>query len=243
MPLVGFGTWQLTGPAAAESVSAALAAGYRHIDTATMYRNEDQVGRAVRDSGVPREDIFITTKWPPERSGRVRETIEASLAALGTDHVDLWLIHSPPRDGGVDVWREFIGIRDEGLTRSIGVSNYDLDQLDALVQATGELPAVNQIRWSPTLYDAKVADGHRDRGVVLEGYSAFKNTDFHEPVLVRIAEAHGVTPAQVVLRWHVDHGFVVIPKSATPERIRANFDVFGFRLTDEELREIDALGR
>ncbi|MFC4107490.1 aldo/keto reductase [Micromonospora zhanjiangensis] len=243
MPLLGFGTWQLTGNAAYDAVLAALTAGYRHIDTATMYRNEDQVGRAVRDSGVPRADIFITTKWPPERAGRVRETLAASLAALDTDYVDLWLVHAPPRTDDVAVWREFIAARDEGQTRSIGVSNYGLDQIDALTRATGELPAVNQIRWSPTLYDANLADGHSERGVVLEGYSALKNIDLDDPVLVRVADAHGVTPAQVVLRWHLDHGFVAIPKSATPERIRSNLDVFGFRLTDEQIAEIDALER
>jgi diketogulonate reductase-like aldo/keto reductase len=242
LPLVGFGTWQATGHAAYDSVRAALDVGYRHLDTATAYGNEEQIGRAIRDSGVPREDLFITTKLPPDRGGEERTTIEASLAALGTDYVDLWLIHWPPSDGvGLATWREFLAIRDEGLVRAAGVSNYDTDQLDMLIEATGEAPAVNQIRWGPSLYDATLVAEHRDRGVVVEGYSPFKTTNLKDPVLVRIAEAHGVTPAQVVVRWHVDHGTVVIPKSVTPERIRANFDVFGFSLDADELRQIDGL--
>jgi 2,5-diketo-D-gluconate reductase A len=185
----------------------------------------------------------ITTKLPPERAGRERQTISASLDALETDHVDLWLIHWPPRRGAsVDTWREFLAVRDEGLTRAVGVSNFSIAQLDELIDRTGETPAVNQIRWSPSLYDAARVADHRQRGVVLEGYSPFKSTDLGDPVLVRIAEAHGVTPAQVVLRWHIDHGIPVIPKSVTPERIRSNFEVFGFSLTDDERRQIDALG-
>ncbi|MFB9234010.1 aldo/keto reductase [Plantactinospora siamensis] len=242
MPLVGFGTWQLTGRSGYEAVRTALEAGYRLLDTATMYGNEAEVGRAVRDSGVPREDIFITTKLPPDRAGRERETLDASLAALGTDYVDLWLIHWPPsRGAGVATWRAFLAARADGRLRAAGVSNYSTAQLDELIRETGETPAVNQIRWSPALYDGRLVAEHRDRDVVLEGYSAFKNTNLSDPVLTRIAEAHGVTPAQVVLRWHVDHGFVVIPKSGTPERIRSNLDIFGFSLDEGELAEIDGL--
>ena len=244
MPLLGFGTWQATGRNAYDAVRRALEVGYRHIDTATMYGNEAEIGRAVRASGVPRADIFITTKLPPQQAGRERQTIAASLGALDTEYVDLWLIHAPPsRGAGVATWREFLAVRDEGLARSVGVSNYDAAQLDELVDATGETPAVNQIRWSPSLYDPRVVAEHRERGVALEGYSPFKTTDLRHRVLTRIAEAHGVSTAQVVLRWHIDHGFVAIPKSVTPDRIRHNFDVFGFSLTPEELREIDALGR
>jgi 2,5-diketo-D-gluconate reductase A len=244
MPLLGFGTWQATGQRGYDAVRRALDVGYRHIDTATMYGNEAEIGRAVRDSGVAREDIFITTKLPPERAGRERRTLAASLAALDTEYVDLWLIHWPPsRRAGVSTWREFLAVRDEGLARSVGVSNYDAAELDELTTAIGEAPAVNQIRWSPSLYDSRVVAEHRERGVALEGYSPFKTSDLTHPVLIRIAEAHGVTSAQVVLRWHIDHGFVVIPKSVTRDRIRDNFDVFGFSLSPDELREIDGLGR
>ncbi|MEU5907805.1 aldo/keto reductase [Micromonospora sp. NPDC047467] len=244
MPLLGFGTWQATGRAGFEAVLAALDTGYRHLDTATMYGNEREVGRAVRESGLRREDIFITTKLPPDRVGRERETLEASLEALGVDQVDLWLIHWPPSSPGdsIPMWRELLAARDENLARAVGVSNYSTAQIDELIQSTEENPAVNQIRWGPMLYDRQRHAEHRDRGVVLEGYSPFKTTDLSDPVLTRIAGAHGVSPAQVVLRWHIDHEIVVIPKSVTPERISANFDVSHFSLTAEEMRDIDALG-
>ena len=242
LPLVGLGTWEMTGSACYRAVRYALDVGYRHVDTATMYRNERDVGRAVRDSGLPREDVFVTTKVPPRYAGRERRTLEASLRALGTDYVDLWLIHWPPAGGaGSQMWKQLLALRDERLVRAVGVSNYSTAQLDDLVRATGDAPAVNQIRWGPTLYDPGKLDGHRRRGVVLEGYSPFKSTDLRHPVLAEVADRHGVTPAQVVVRWHVDHGVVVIPKSARPERIASNFDVFGFSLDDEELRSLDRL--
>nr|MDT0662240.1 aldo/keto reductase [Micromonospora sp. DSM 115978] len=244
MPLLGFGTWQATGGEGYDAVRRALDAGYRHLDTATMYGNEDEVGRAVRDSGVPREDIFITTKLPPERAGQERETIEASLAALGVEFVDLWLIHWPPRDAaGIATWREFLAVRDLGLARAVGVSNYGVGQLDTLIEATGEAPAVNQIPWSPSLHDPNRLAENRRRGVAVEGYSPFKNTKLMHPALVRVADAHGVSTAQVVLRWHIQHEIVVIPKSVTPERITSNFDIFDFTLTADEMAQIDALGR
>ena len=243
MPLVGFGTWRLRGDEAYRAVRAALDAGYRHVDTATMYGNEAEVGRALADSGVPREQVFVTTKLPAEHAGREAATLEASLRALGVDAVDLWLIHWPPGGAGVTVWRELVAAQEAGRARAVGVSNYSLGQLDELTAATGRTPAVNQIRWGPALYDAAVAAGHRERGVVLEGYSPFKTTDLTHPALARIAAAHGVEPTQVVLRWHVQHGVVVIPKSARPERIRANADLAGFTLTDEEMAAVDALGR
>lgn len=244
MPLLGFGTWQLSGDAAYEAVREALEAGYRHLDTATMYGNEAEVGRALADSGVPRDEVFVTTKLPPERAGRERATLDASLAALGLDAVDLWLIHWPPRRGGsVPVWREFLAARQEGRARAVGVSNYDIDAIDELVAATGEKPAVNQIRWGPKLYEAKLVAEHRERGIVVEGYSPFKTTNLHDPVLTRIATAHGVDPARVVLRWHVQHEIVVIPKSGTPERIAGNARIDGFVLSGEEMAQIDGLSR
>jgi 2,5-diketo-D-gluconate reductase A len=242
MPLLGYGTWQAHGRKAYEGTKLALEVGYRHVDTATMYANEAEVGRALKDSGVPRPEVFVTTKLPPERAGRERRTIEASLSALGVDAVDLWLIHWPPSRGRwVDVWRAFIEARDAGLTRTIGVSNFSVAQIDELIKSTGEKPAVNQIRWSPSLYDERVLRQHRERGVVLEGYSPFRSTYLGDPILVEIAEAHGVTPAQVVLRWHIQHEIIVIPKSVTPQRIRENVDVFGFELTDGEMRRIDGM--
>jgi diketogulonate reductase-like aldo/keto reductase len=242
MPLLGFGTWQLTGDQAYRAVRTALDVGYRHLDTATGYGNEAEVGRAVRDSGVDRGDVFITTKLPPDQADRARETLERSRRALGVDAVDLWLIHWPPNGRArPDTWRELLAARDEGLIRAAGVSNYSTGQLDELIDATGEAPAVNQIKWGPSLYDPKQVAGHRERGVALEGYSPFKTTDLTDPVLTDLAGRYGVTTAQVVLRWHLDHGVVVIPKSATAERIRANFDVLGFSLTEEERDRVDGL--
>ncbi|MDQ4132060.1 MAG: aldo/keto reductase [Actinomycetota bacterium] len=242
MPLVGLGTWEMSGSHCYRAVRRALDVGYRHIDTATIYRNESDVGRAVRDSGLPRQDVFVTTKLSPRDAGRERRTLNASLRALGTDYVDLWLIHWPPGGRAApQTWQEFLALRGEGKARSVGVSNYSIGQLDQLVRATGEMPQVNQIRWGPTLYDPEELAEHRRRGVVLEGYSPFKTTNLRHPVLVEIADRHGVTPAQVVLRWHLEHEVVVIPKSATPERIAANFDVFGFSLDEDERRRIDGM--
>jgi 2,5-diketo-D-gluconate reductase A len=241
MPLLGFGTWQATGRSCYDAVKLALEVGYRHVDTATMYGNEAEVGRALRDSGVDRAEVFVTTKLPPERAGRERRTVEESLSALGIDALDLWLIHWPPRGRTVDVWREFTAVRDAGLTRAIGVSNFSTSQMDELADKTGEMPVVNQIKWGPSLFDPEVLAAHVERGVVLEGYSPFKTTYLRDPVLTEIAAAHGVTPPQVVLRWHIQHGTVVIPKSVTPDRIRENVDVFGFVLSDEEMRQVDGM--
>jgi 2,5-diketo-D-gluconate reductase A len=244
MPLLGFGTWQIRGEHAYQAVRDALEAGYRHLDTATMYGNEKEVGRALKDSGVPRDQIFVTTKMPPERAGKERNTIEASLRDLGLDAVDLWLIHWPPHRGqSQKVWKEFVKIREDGLARAVGVSNYGIDEIDELTAATGLRPAVNQIRFGPTLYDERIVAAHRERGVVLEGYSPFKTTNLNDPVLTRIAAAHGVDTARVVLRWHIQHEIVVIPKSSTPERITRNADIAGFELTREEMTAIDRLGR
>ena len=248
MPMVGFGTWQLGGKRAYEAVRYALEVGYRHIDTATMYRNEHEVGQALRDSGVDRGEVFVTTKLPPGSAGRARATLAESLRALDTDHVDLWLIHWPPRrQGSVPLWREFLALRDEGQCRDVGVSNYDIAQIDELIAASeggrggGWGPAVNQIPWSPSRYDAALLAAHADRGVAVEGYSPLKGTRLRDPVLAEIAARHQVTPAQVVLRWHLEHGITVIPKSARPERIRSNFDLFGFSLTLEEVARLDRL--
>jgi 2,5-diketo-D-gluconate reductase A len=243
IPLVGFGTWQVTGRRGYEAIRYALEAGYRHIDTATMYGNEKEVGQALRDSGLPREEIVITTKLPPRLVGRERQTLDASLSALGTGYVDLWLIHWPPSGGArPDVWQHFLDARRDGLARAVGVSNYSTRQIDELIKETGQAPAVNQIPWSPSLYDPRVLTESNERGVTIEGYSPFKRSDLRHPVLIEIAAGHGVTPAQVVVRWHVEHRVIVIPKSVTPDRIRSNLDVFGFTLTAEEVTRIDEIG-
>jgi 2,5-diketo-D-gluconate reductase A len=242
MPMVGFGTWQLGGRRAYEAIRYALEVGYRHIDTATMYRNEHEVGQAIRDSGLDRGKVFVTTKLPPGSAGRARATLSESLRALETDYVDLWLIHWPPRrPASVPLWREFLALRDEGLCRSAGVSNYSIAQIDELIAATGQHPAVNQIPWSLSQYDPALLAAHADRRVAVEGYSSLKGTRLRDPALTEIAARHQVTPAQVVLRWHLEHGITVIPKSSHPDRINSNFDLFSFSLTPAEVARLDRL--
>lgn len=242
MPIVGFGTWRLRVRQACEAVRFALDTGYRHIDTATMYGNEAEIGRALGESGVDRRAVFVTTKLPAANVGRERETLAASLRALGTDYVDLWLVHWPPRGKPRPrTWREFLAAREEGLARAVGVSNYSIAQIDELAAATGQPPAVNQIPWSPRRHNPGLLVAHRERGVAVEGYSPLKGTDLKDPVLGEIASKHGVTPAQVVLRWHIEHEIVVIPKSAEPARIASNLELFGFCLDPDEIARIDGL--
>jgi diketogulonate reductase-like aldo/keto reductase len=242
MPLLGLGTWQIRGRSAVDAVRRALEVGYRHLDTATMYANEAQVGQALAASGVPRDEVFVTTKLPPSRAGHEQETLAESLDALGLAYVDLWLVHWPPAGGArPDVWERLLELQAEGLAREVGVSNYSVRQLDELERATGRLPAVNQIEWSPALFERDVLDAHGRRGVQLEGYSPLKTTNLRDPRLARIAGAHGVTPAQVVLRWHVEHRIVAIPKSANAERIAENAAIFGFELTPAEVAELDGM--
>jgi 2,5-diketo-D-gluconate reductase A len=244
MPLLGFGTWQIKGDDAVRATATALEAGYRHIDTATVYGNEGEVGRALAESGVPRGDVFVTTKCPPRKAGHELDTLKESLDLLQTDHVDLWLIHWPG-DGSsnTDIWRAFGEAREIGLAREIGVSNFDDALLDEVTEATGITPAVNQIEWSPLLYDAATVAAHRERGIVLEGYSALRGGTLDHPTILRIAERKGRTAAQVIIRWHLQHGFVVIPKSVDPERIRSNAHVAGFTLGDDDMAALDALGK
>ncbi len=242
MPMVGFGTWKLRGSAGYEAILAALRAGYRHIDTATMYGNEAEVGHALRDSGLDRRQVFLTTKLPPGRAGRERQTLGASLRALGTDYVDLWLVHWPPAARAIaPMWREFLNLREAGMARAVGVSNFSPAQIVTLISKCGEAPAVNQIPWSPARYDGPRLAASRERHVVIEGYSPLKGTNLADPVLAKIAGRHRVTPAQVVLRWHVEHGIPVIPKSAQPARIKENIDLFGFSLSRDEVASIDSL--
>lgn len=242
LPLLGFGTWQLRGDEARAATTTALQVGYRHVDTATLYGNETEVGQAVRDSGLDRADVFLTTKLPPDHADRARTTLQESLHLLGVGWVDLWLIHWPPApELLLTTWQAFLAARDEGVVRDIGVSNFSLDQIDALTQATGVPPSVNQISWSPLLFDRAILEGHAERGVVLEGYSALRNGALAHPVIVDIADRIRRTPAQVILRWHLHHDTVVIPKSVDPERIAANADL-DFALSPADLSALDALG-
>jgi 2,5-diketo-D-gluconate reductase A len=244
MPLVGLGTWKLTGGRAETAVTAALAVGYRHIDTAVMYGNEAEIGSALTASELGRDEVFLTTKIRPSDLGHEPEILRRSLRALRTDYVDLWLVHWPPRSRNQirQIWNAVRKLRDAGLVKAIGVSNFDLAQIDDLIEATGEGPAVNQVRWSPALYDSEVLVGHKARGIALEGYSALKDSSLAHPVTAEIAAAHDVSPAQVILRWHLEHGITIIPKSERPERLAANLDLFGFTLAQSEVAKLDDLG-
>src|SRR4051794_36852390 len=243
IPLLGFGTWQIKGQDAVRATSAALGTGYRHLDTATVYGNEGEVGRALAESGVARDEVFLTTKCPPGRAGHEIDTLKESLDLLQTDRVDLWLIHWPG-DGTVnsDIWRAFGEAREAGLAREIGVSNFDAALLDEVTEATGVVPAVNQIEWSPLLYDAATVADHQRCGIVLEGYSALRGGTLDHPAIKGIADRLGRTTAQVIVRWHLQHGIVVIPKSTHAERIRSNADVAGFTLADDDMATLDGLG-
>jgi diketogulonate reductase-like aldo/keto reductase len=242
IPLLGFGTWQISNRDAPQATAYALQAGYRHIDTATMYQNESGIGKALASVALPRESVFVTTKLPPAHAGRERRTLGESLTKLGLDYVDLWLVHWPPNGQAAPrVWQQFIRAQQEGLTKAIGVSNYSLRQIDELIQVTGVAPQVNQIRWGPSLYDPAMVSGLQQRGVVLEGYSPFKVSNLKDPTLVSIATRHDATAAQVIVAWHIAHGFVVIPKSVRRERIVANAAGVRIELTPEDVAMIDNL--
>jgi 2,5-diketo-D-gluconate reductase A len=243
IPLLGFGTWQIRGEDAVRATASALESGYRHLDTATIYGNEAEVGRALAESGVPRDEVFVTTKCPPDNVGREIDTLRRSLELLQVDQVDLWLIHWPGSgSANTDLWRAFGEAREAGLVKEIGVSNFDAALIDEVAGATGVTPAINQIRWSPLLFDATTIAEHRERGVALEGYSALRGGTLDHPAITEIAERHDRTPAQVIIRWHLQHDVVVIPKSVNADRIRSNADVGGFSLTDDDMATLDGLG-
>ena len=243
MPLLGFGTWQIQGDDAVRAVSTALETGYRHLDTAHVYGNEAEVGRALAESGVPRDDVFVTTKCPPGRAGQELDILRESLELLQTDHVDLWLIHWPGEgSANTDMWRAFVEARQAGLARAIGVSNFDISLIDEVTKATGAAPAVNQVEWSLLLFDPETLAEHRARDIALEGYSALRGGTLEHPAIVEIAKRTGRTPAQVIIRWHLQHDVIVIPKSVNADRIRSNADVVDFTLTDEDMTTLDALG-
>ncbi|MCX4680357.1 aldo/keto reductase [Streptomyces sp. NBC_01433] len=246
IPAVGLGTWPLDDDAAEKAVAGALGLGYRLVDTAMNYRNETGTGRGIARSGVPREDVFVTTKVPGRHHG-YEETLasfEESRRALGVEYVDLYLIHWPlPRvDKYVDTWRAMIKLREDGLVRSIGVSNFTAAHLDRLERETGVLPAVNQIEMHPLLVQDELRAVHTAKGIVTESWSPLaRGRDVLDaPETVAVAAAHGVTPGQVVLRWHTQLGAVPIPKSADPGRQRENLDLSGFELTPREMARIAA---
>ncbi len=247
MPQLGFGVWQVPDDEAEKAVATALEAGYRSIDTAAIYENERGTGRAVARSGIAREDLFVTTKlWNSEQGyDTTLRAFDASLDKLGLDHVDLYLIHwpVPAKDAYVDTYRAFEKILADGRARAIGVSNFLPEHLERLIGETSVVPAVNQIELHPQLSQQASREAHARHGVVTEAWSPLGQGKglLEVPAIVAIAQKHGRTPAQVVLRWHLQLGNVVIPKSVTPSRIAENIDVFGFELDDEDLAGIAAL--
>ncbi len=246
IPQLGFGVFQVPPEDTAEITTLAFQAGYRHIDTAAAYRNEAEVGQAFRASGLDREDVFITTKCFNTDHGyeEAKHALRASLDRLELDFVDLYLIHwpVPSHDKYVETWKAFIEAREQGLVRAIGVSNFQPAHLRRLADETGVTPVVNQVELHPRFQQPGLRREHEDRGIVTEAWSPLAQGDvLDDPVITRIAEAHERTPGQVVIRWHLQLGNVVFPKSATPERIEENFDVFGFHLSQSEMDEIEAL--
>ncbi|MFJ4847117.1 MULTISPECIES: aldo/keto reductase [unclassified Streptomyces] len=246
MPQLGFGVFQVPDDETAAAVTTALESGYRSIDTAAIYGNETGVGQALAASGIPRDELFVTTKlWNADQGyDSTLAAFDASLARLGLDHVDLYLIHwpAPAHDRYTDTWRAFEKIRSEGRARAIGVSNFEPAHLRRLMDDSGVTPAVNQVELHPRLQQRELRAFHARHGIATEAWSPLaQGALLGDPAVTSIAGRLGRTPAQVILRWHLQLGNVVIPKSVTPERIRENLDVFGFELTDADIAAIDAL--
>ncbi|WUG04982.1 aldo/keto reductase [Streptomyces sp. NBC_00467] len=247
MPQLGFGVWQVPDDEAAQAVSTALEAGYRSIDTAAIYENEEGTGQAIADSGIPREDLFVTTKlWNGDQGyDATLRAFDTSLAKLGLDHVDLYLIHWPMPSKGlyVETYKAFEKLLADGRTRAIGVSNFLPEHLEHLIAETSVVPAVNQIELHPQLQQTASRAFHTQHDIATEAWSPLGSGKglLDVPTVVAVARKHDRTPAQVVLRWHLQIGNVVIPKSVTPSRIRENLDVFDFELDGDDLAAFAAL--
>ena len=241
IPLLGLGVWQVpNGPECVNAVRWALELGYRHIDTAQAYGNEESVGQALRESGVPREEVFLTTKFYPAREDPAAEA-EHSLRRLGVDQVDLYIVHWP-QGGPAWAWPGMERARERGYARSIGVSNFSVGELEQLTAAASVAPAVNQVQFSPFKYRRALLEACRQRSVALEAYSPLgTGRHLEQESVKRIAQRAGRTPAQVLLRWCLQHELPVIPKSTHRERLEENAQVFDFTLSDEDVAELDAL--
>jgi diketogulonate reductase-like aldo/keto reductase len=246
MPVIGLGVGELSDTDTEGAVSAALEAGYRSIDTAAAYGNEAAVGRAIAASGVPREELFITTKLATEDQGfqSSQDSLKASLDRLGLDYIDLYLIHWPAGEHGkyVDSWGGLMSCRGGGLARSIGVANFHEEHLSNVIDLSFVTPAVNQIELHPLLNQSALRAVNADRGIVTEAYGPLGvGRLLDNPTIVSIAEAHGKTPAQVLIRWSIQLGNIVIPRSSSPERVKSNLEVFDFELTDDEMATLNGL--
>ncbi len=248
IPQVGYGVFKVPADDTRRAVLEAFELGYRHIDTAAIYGNEEGVGAAIAESGIPREDLFITTKlWNDRHDGdEPRAALGESLDKLGLDAVDLYLVHwpTPARDNYVHAWERLIDLREQGLTRSIGVSNFLVPHLERIVAETGVSPVVDQIELHPAYQQRAVVEWASARGIRIEAWGPLgqgKYDLFSNPAVADAAAAHGKTPAQVVLRWHLDKGNIVFPKSVRRDRLAENIDIVDFALTDDEIAAIDAI--
>lgn len=250
MPRLGLGTWPMDDATAETTVATAIELGYRLVDTAENYRNEVGVGRGLKASGVPREELFVTTKFNKRWHGvdLVAEAYERSLDRLGLDYIDLLLVHwpNPDQDRYVEAVRGLARLLEAGRLRAIGTSNFKPAHLERVIAETGIVPDVNQIQLSPTVTRESARAYHAEHGIVTQSWSPIggqSNDVLREPVVVEVAERHGRTPAQVVLRWHMELGLTTVPKSENPERLRQNLDIFDFSLSAEEVAAISALDR
>ncbi|GGP56067.1 aldo/keto reductase [Streptomyces melanogenes] len=243
LPAVGLGTWQMWGRAAERGVCDAIELGYRLIDTAAAYQNEEAVGAGIRSSGIDPGELLVVTKFPEEDAGREREILRTSLDLLGVERIDLWLVHAPlDAAGSLRIWERFVEAHEEGLVRAIGVSNFLPEQVDDLVRASGVVPAVNQIAFGPHYYDADVAPHHAAHGIVLQAHSPFSENNLAHPVLRAIADRHGCTVRQVLLRWHRAHGVSAVVKSVSRTHLTENLDAAGHPLAPADVAALDRLG-
>ncbi len=245
LPQLGFGVFQVPPKETEQVVAQALSIGYRHLDTAAAYRNEGPVGQAIHASGLAREEIFVTTKCWNDDQGyeQAKRACRASLERLELSHLDLYLIHwpVPAHDRYVETWKAFIELQAEGLVRSIGVSNFEPEHLERVIEDTGVTPAINQVELHPHFQQVGLRREHERVGILTEAWSPLgQGLELQDPTILQIAQEHGKTAAQTIIRWHLQLGNVVIPKSATPARIRENIEVFDFRLSDAQMEAIEA---
>lgn len=246
MPQLGLGVWKASNAEAASAVGTALNIGYRHIDTAAIYKNEEGVGEALKNTTVPRENLFITTKLWNDDQLQAQKALEISLKKLHLDYVDLYLIHwpEPSKNNYVAAWKQLLKLKQQGLAKSVGVCNFPIAHLQRLMDETSIFPTVNQIELHPMLQQRQLHVWNATHHIATESWSPLAQGGkgvFEQPLIKKLAEKYHKTPAQIVIRWHLDNGLIVIPKSVTPKRIKENFDVFDFRLEKEELTEIAKL--